>query len=52
MCCETGISDAVLNVPMAQILLNRARIDAFVGEVVARPVPKHVWMRRGGGSLP
>ena len=42
--CEFSVANRVLNVLVAEILLNRSCIVAVVGELVAGRVTKHVWM--------
>ena len=42
---QPRIADGVLDVPMAETFLNRARINALVGEVVPSTVTEHMRMR-------
>lgn len=48
--CRIGgsISDGVLNVPVAEIILNRPRICALVGQGKAASMPQHVRMSEKG----
>jgi hypothetical protein len=41
---QFGIADGVLDVFMAEIMLERARILAIVRELVSAGVPEHVWV--------
>ena len=41
---QLGIPDGMLDVPMAEILLERPRVDPFIGEIKATGMPEHVGM--------
>src|SRR5262249_1385283 len=41
---QLGVPHRVLDVLVAEVVLQRARIDALVRQLVAASVPQHVWM--------
>ena len=41
---QFGVADRMLEVPMAEILLQGAGIDAFVGQIKATRMPQHMRM--------
>ncbi len=45
---ELGIAHCVRDIPMPEVLLDRARVVPFVGELVAGGVPEHMRMDREG----
>ncbi len=45
---ELGVAHRVRDVPVPEVLLDRARVVPFVGELVAGGVPEHVRMDREG----
>jgi hypothetical protein len=43
---QLGVFHRVLNVPMSQVELDRARILVRIGQLIPTPVPELVWMHR------
>ena len=41
---RSGVSDGVLRIPVAEIILDQTRVGAAVGESEAAAVAKHVWV--------
>src|ERR1051325_6094918 len=48
---QLGIAHRVLDLPMAEVELDRPRVGAVVGELVPGAVPQRVWMGQRGRHL-